>query len=197
MSSSTTRSPEAHGLYDPRFEHDACGIGFVAQVHGKASHRIVLDADEVLRNMEHRGASGAEVNTGDGAGMLNPMKLAGIHMAIKTGMLAAETIVVSETGARLSPKAAPLKMAPISAAGSPSRTIPAGYMTAVKPTTVPSPVPTDTANKADETKTPTTSSLETFIPRPIPLRGGRISFFEAATKPVSVLTFSEARPACG
>ncbi|NOY89831.1 MAG: glutamate synthase large subunit [Deltaproteobacteria bacterium] len=70
MSSSTTRPPEAHGLYDPRFEHDACGIGFVAQVRGEASHRIVLDADEVLRNMEHRGASGAEPNTGDGAGML-------------------------------------------------------------------------------------------------------------------------------
>jgi len=69
----THAPPAAHGLYDPSFEHDACGIGFVAQVHGKASHRIVLDADEVLRNMEHRGASGAEVNTGDGAGMLTAL----------------------------------------------------------------------------------------------------------------------------
>ena len=73
MSSRTHGLPEAHGLYDPSFEHDACGIGFVAQIRGEASHRIVLDADEVLRNMEHRGASGAEPNTGDGAGMLTAL----------------------------------------------------------------------------------------------------------------------------
>lgn len=58
------------GLYHPDYEHDACGVGFVADIRGRASHQIVLDADQVLLNMEHRGASGAEVNSGDGAGML-------------------------------------------------------------------------------------------------------------------------------
>ena len=57
-------------LYDPRFEHDACGIGFVADIKGRASHQTVLDAARVLRNMSHRGACGCEVNTGDGAGIL-------------------------------------------------------------------------------------------------------------------------------
>ncbi len=57
-------------LYDPRTEKDACGIGFVANIKGRASHQIVLDAAHVLANMSHRGACGCEVNTGDGAGML-------------------------------------------------------------------------------------------------------------------------------
>ncbi|MEM9072963.1 MAG: glutamate synthase central domain-containing protein, partial [Myxococcota bacterium] len=63
----------ATGLYDPRFEHDACGVGFVADIRGRRSHQIVLDADQVLRNMDHRGACGAEVNTGDGAGILTAL----------------------------------------------------------------------------------------------------------------------------
>lgn len=62
--------PEAHGLYDPEFEHDSCGVGFVAHIKGKRSHQIVLDADEMLRHMTHRGACGCEENTGDGAGIL-------------------------------------------------------------------------------------------------------------------------------
>jgi len=65
--------PTAHGLYDPNFEHDACGVGFVAHVRGERSHQIVLDADQVLRNMAHRGACGCEVNTGDGAGILTAL----------------------------------------------------------------------------------------------------------------------------
>jgi glutamate synthase (NADPH/NADH) large chain len=62
--------PAARGLYDPRFEHDACGVSFVVDVLGRASHDIVATALGALCNLDHRGASGAEVNTGDGAGML-------------------------------------------------------------------------------------------------------------------------------
>jgi glutamate synthase (NADPH) large chain len=58
------------GLYDSQFEHDSCGIGFVAHLKGKASHNIVADALKMLTNMEHRGACGCEVETGDGAGIL-------------------------------------------------------------------------------------------------------------------------------
>ena len=58
------------GLYDPRHEHDACGVGFVADIKGRRSHQIVRNALEVLRNLEHRGASGCDVNSGDGAGIL-------------------------------------------------------------------------------------------------------------------------------
>ena len=61
------------GLYDPAFEHESCGIGFVAQLSGEASHRIVADAAQMLEAMEHRGAVGAEPNTGDGAGILTSM----------------------------------------------------------------------------------------------------------------------------
>jgi len=65
--------PAKHGLYDPAFEHDACGVGFVANIKGLRSHQILLDAEEVLRNMDHRGACGCEVNTGDGAGILTAL----------------------------------------------------------------------------------------------------------------------------
>ncbi len=58
------------GLYDPSFEHDACGIGFVAHLKGGKSHQIVLDALTILENMKHRGACGCENNTGDGSGIL-------------------------------------------------------------------------------------------------------------------------------
>jgi glutamate synthase (NADPH) large chain len=62
--------PAAFGLYDPRFEHDACGVSFVVDVKGRVSRDIVDTALGALCNLDHRGASGAEVNTGDGAGML-------------------------------------------------------------------------------------------------------------------------------
>jgi glutamate synthase (NADPH) large chain len=58
------------GLYDPSFEHDACGIGFVANIKANKSHKIISDALTVLENMEHRGACGCENNTGDGAGIM-------------------------------------------------------------------------------------------------------------------------------
>ena len=63
-------APPAQGLYDPRHEHDACGVAFVATLSGEASHDIVAKALTALRNLDHRGAAGAEPNSGDGAGIL-------------------------------------------------------------------------------------------------------------------------------
>jgi glutamate synthase (NADPH/NADH) large chain len=63
-------TPPAQGLYDGRHEHDACGVAFVATLSGRASHDIVDHALTALRNLEHRGASGAEPDSGDGAGIL-------------------------------------------------------------------------------------------------------------------------------
>ena len=60
----------AHGLYDPRNEHDACGIGLYANIHNKKSHEIVSKGLEILHNLEHRGAVGADPKAGDGAGIL-------------------------------------------------------------------------------------------------------------------------------
>ena len=62
--------PPPQGLYDPRHEHDACGVAFVATLTGEASHEIVATSLTALRNLEHRGAAGAEPNSGDGAGIL-------------------------------------------------------------------------------------------------------------------------------
>src|ERR1051326_1945731 len=62
--------PDASGLYDPRFEHDACGVSFVVNIKGRPAHDIVATALGALCNLDHRGASGAETNTGDGAGIL-------------------------------------------------------------------------------------------------------------------------------
>ncbi|MCZ7430707.1 glutamate synthase large subunit [Streptomyces sp. WMMC1477] len=62
--------PAKQGLYDPRYEHDACGVGFVATLTGEASHQLVEQALTVLRNLEHRGATGSEPDSGDGAGIL-------------------------------------------------------------------------------------------------------------------------------
>ena len=58
------------GLYDPQFEHDACGVGFVADLSGRGGHDVVAKALRVLRNLEHRGAKGGDPGTGDGAGIL-------------------------------------------------------------------------------------------------------------------------------
>ncbi len=62
--------PEKQGLYDPQFEHDACGVGFIVHVKGNKSHEIVEQALTILLNLDHRGACGCEPNTGDGAGIL-------------------------------------------------------------------------------------------------------------------------------
>ncbi|GGE38541.1 glutamate synthase [Agaricicola taiwanensis] len=62
--------PAPQGLYDPRKEHDACGVGFIADMKGRKSHKIIRDAICILENLEHRGAVGADPRAGDGAGML-------------------------------------------------------------------------------------------------------------------------------
>ncbi len=64
------RTPEAQGLYDPRYERDACGVGFVCRLDGAASHDILVKAREILVNLTHRGAAGSDPKTGDGAGIL-------------------------------------------------------------------------------------------------------------------------------
>jgi glutamate synthase (NADPH/NADH) large chain len=64
------RPPGRQGLYDPRFEHDACGVGFVADMKGRPSHRIIEHGLQILENLTHRGACGCDPLTGDGAGML-------------------------------------------------------------------------------------------------------------------------------
>ena len=61
---------EFKGLYHPSYEHDACGIGFVANIKGYKSHQNIADALTVLENMEHRGACGCDANSGDGAGIM-------------------------------------------------------------------------------------------------------------------------------
>ena len=62
--------PPKQGLYDPRFEHDSCGVGFVCNIDGTRSHDIVMKGIEVLENLSHRGAVGSDPETGDGAGIL-------------------------------------------------------------------------------------------------------------------------------
>ena len=61
---------EHSSLYDPRNEHDSCGVGFIAQVNGRKSHKIIREAIQALCNLEHRGAIGGDMKTGDGAGIL-------------------------------------------------------------------------------------------------------------------------------
>ena len=63
-------APTKQGLYDPRFEHDACGTGFVVNIKGAASHDIIAQGLTILDNLAHRGATGSETDTGDGAGIL-------------------------------------------------------------------------------------------------------------------------------
>ncbi len=59
-----------HGLYDPKYEHDACGVGFVQRLDGRANHAVVESALAALKNLAHRGAAGADADSGDGAGIL-------------------------------------------------------------------------------------------------------------------------------
>ena len=64
------QGPPTRGLYDPAMEHDSCGVGFVVDIKGRKSHKIVENALTILKNLMHRGACGSEVNAGDGVGML-------------------------------------------------------------------------------------------------------------------------------
>jgi glutamate synthase (NADPH/NADH) large chain len=65
--------PAKHGLYDPANEKDSCGVGFVADMKGRPSHAILMEADHALRRMDHRGGCGCEANTGDGCGILTAL----------------------------------------------------------------------------------------------------------------------------
>jgi len=73
MTHHTTQPPKAVGLYDPRFEHDACGVGMVARLDNRPTHEVIVRSIQALKNLEHRGASGADPTTGDGAGILMQM----------------------------------------------------------------------------------------------------------------------------
>src|SRR5690606_37045176 len=74
-----TGTPDRQGLYDPAFEHDACGIGFVAHAGGRPSHDVVRKGLALLENLTHRGAAGCDPCTGDGAGIL--LQLPHAHLA--------------------------------------------------------------------------------------------------------------------
>jgi glutamate synthase domain-containing protein 2/glutamate synthase domain-containing protein 1/glutamate synthase domain-containing protein 3 len=73
MTSHTQQPPRAVGLYDPRFEHDACGVGMVARLDNEPTHEVIMRSITALENLEHRGATGADPCTGDGAGILMQM----------------------------------------------------------------------------------------------------------------------------
>ena len=62
--------PPAQGLYDPARDKDSCGVGFIADIKGRRSHKLIEDALAILCNLEHRGAVGADPRAGDGAGIL-------------------------------------------------------------------------------------------------------------------------------
>ena len=67
---SGSQPPAKQGLYDPRYEHDACGLGFIVHIKGQKSHAIIAQALQILKNLTHRGATGADPLQGDGAGIL-------------------------------------------------------------------------------------------------------------------------------
>ncbi len=73
MHTQIKQPPQAVGLYDPRYEHDACGVGMVARLDNEPTHEVVVKAIAALENLEHRGANGADPLTGDGAGILMQM----------------------------------------------------------------------------------------------------------------------------
>ena len=74
--------PKKQGLYDPAYEKDSCGLGFVANINGIPSRQIVLDAYDMLRNMDHRGACGCEENTGDGSGILTGLPISFLNKVV-------------------------------------------------------------------------------------------------------------------
>ncbi|HLD69814.1 MAG TPA: class II glutamine amidotransferase, partial [Candidatus Omnitrophota bacterium] len=65
--------PKKQGLYDPFFEHDSCGVGFIVDIKGRKSHEIVRNGIQILENLAHRGACGCDPETGDGAGIMIQM----------------------------------------------------------------------------------------------------------------------------
>ncbi|HEY9632492.1 MAG TPA: glutamate synthase large subunit [Coleofasciculaceae cyanobacterium] len=89
----SNKLPPKQGLYDPQFEHDACGVGFIVHMKGKKSHEIVEQALTILLNLDHRGACGCEANTGDGAGILMQVP----HKFLKK-VAAAQNFTLPEAG---------------------------------------------------------------------------------------------------
>lgn len=79
--------PKAQGLYNPELEKDACGVGFMVHIKGVRSHKILSDANDILCNMTHRGASGADIRDGDGAGVLTGKKITSKHLLFHTNTL--------------------------------------------------------------------------------------------------------------
>ena len=77
-----SKPPQADGLYDPSFEHDACGVAMVARLDNAPGHDVVVKALEALDNLEHRGAEGADIRTGDGAGILVQLPHAFLRSAV-------------------------------------------------------------------------------------------------------------------
>jgi len=78
--------PAKQGLYDPANEHDACGVGFIAHIKGERSHQIVVDSEDLLRRMDHRGACGCEANTGDGAGIMTALPHEFLQKVVKADL---------------------------------------------------------------------------------------------------------------
>lgn len=78
--------PPAQGLYDPAYEKDACGVGFTVHIKGHRSHKILSDASDILCNMTHRGASGADIRDGDGSGVMTGMPDDFFRIEIKRDM---------------------------------------------------------------------------------------------------------------
>ncbi len=89
----SNKVPQKQGLYDPQYEHDACGVGFIVHIKGKKSHEIVEQGLQILLNLDHRGACGWETNTGDGAGILMQVP----HKFLQK-VAAAENITLPEAG---------------------------------------------------------------------------------------------------
>jgi len=82
--------PQKIGLYDPSFEKDACGVGFIVNIEGLPSNKVLLDARTMLVRMDHRGGCGCDKETGDGAGVLTNIPHAFFNKTVKyitTGLL--------------------------------------------------------------------------------------------------------------
>ncbi|HUD69208.1 MAG TPA: hypothetical protein VMQ40_03110, partial [Acidimicrobiales bacterium] len=120
MSTPADQPPGRRGLYDPSFEHDACGMGLVANLHGTASHGLVDQSLTVLERLAHRGASGADPTSGDGAGIMLQIPDAflraeaaqdGVELAAKGAYLSG--LVFLERGDSAAPALAAIERAPI------------------------------------------------------------------------------------
>src|SRR6266508_4457295 len=109
--------PPAQGLYDGRHEHDSCGVAFVATLAGRPGHEIVDQALAALRNMEHRGASGSEADSGDGAGILLQVPdaflraVTGLELPAAGGYVVGMAFLPVDPGARAAAEAAVERLA--------------------------------------------------------------------------------------